>query len=125
MRLVADFAKPWRAGTGYAPWAVVTKADGLLRGHLDLRELAEYDSITEILYTLDSIVWARGLATEGAWAARDYAFGDLRLNHLFGIALPENRASIRIMGKIGMTREPGFVKAFGLTAARFTMARGA
>ena len=35
-RLVADFAKPWRAGTGYAPWAVVTKADGLLHGHLGL-----------------------------------------------------------------------------------------
>jgi len=35
-RLVADFAKSWRAGSGYAPWAVVTKADGLLRGHLGL-----------------------------------------------------------------------------------------
>ncbi|MEC8845972.1 MAG: GNAT family N-acetyltransferase, partial [Pseudomonadota bacterium] len=69
-RLVADFAKPWRAGTGYAPWAVVTKADGLLRGHLGLRRLAEYDGITEILYTLDSAVWGRGLATEGARAAR-------------------------------------------------------
>ena len=40
------------------------------------------------------------------------------------MALPENRASIRVMEKIGMTREPGFVKAFGLTVARFTMARG-
>ena len=123
-RLVADFAKPWRAGTGYAPWAVVTKADGLLRGHLSLRELAEYDGITEILYTLDSAVWGCGLATEGARAARDYAFDHLRLDHLFSMALPENHASIRVMEKIGMTREPGFVKAFGLTVARFTMTRG-
>ena len=58
-RLIADFAKPWRPGTGYAPWAVVTKANGLLRGHLGLRELAEYDGITEILYTPDSAVWGR------------------------------------------------------------------
>ena len=56
--------------------------------------------------------------------ARDYAFDHLRLDHLSGMALPENRASIRVMEKIGMTREPGFVKAFGLTVARFTMARG-
>ena len=123
-RLVADFAKPWRAGTGYAPWALVAKTDGLLRGQLGLRELAEYDGITEILYTLDSAFWGSGLATEGARAARDYAFDHLRLDHLFGMALPENRASIRVMEKISIMREPGFVKAFGLTVARFTMARG-
>ena len=86
-RLVANFAKPWKAGTGYAPLAVVTKADGLLRGHLGLRD-SEYDGITETLYSPDSAVWGGGLATEGARAARDYAFDHLRLNHLFGIALP-------------------------------------
>ena len=61
----------------------------------------------------------------GARAARYYAFDHLRVDHHFGMALPENRSSIRVMKKIGMTREPGFVKAFGLTVARFKMARGA
>ena len=65
------------------------------------------------------------MATEGARAARDYAFDRVRLDHLFGVALPENRASIQVMEKIGMTREPGFAKALCLTVARFTMARGA
>ena len=77
---------------------MVTKADGLLRGHLGLRQLAEYDGTTEILYTLDSAVWGRGLATEGARAARDYALDHLRLDHLFGMALPENHA-IRVVRK--------------------------
>lgn len=120
-QIVAAFAAPWRERTGYAPWAVVTKADGLLRGHLGLRVLAEYDDQTELLYMLDSAVWGEGLATEGARAARDFAFDQLQLRHITALALPENTASMRVMAKIGMVPEPGLVKAFGLDLVRYNM----
>jgi len=49
--------------------------------------------------------WNQGLATEGASACRDYAFGDLGLQRLISIIHPDNRASRRVAEKIGMTLE--------------------
>ncbi|MGB1006024.1 MAG: GNAT family N-acetyltransferase, partial [Thalassobaculaceae bacterium] len=121
-QIVTDFAMPWRERAGYAPWAVITKSDGLLRGHLGLRVLAEEGGRTELLYMLDSAVWGHGLATEGALATRDFAFDQLHLRHIIAMALPENTASMRVMVKIGMVREPGLVKAFGLDVVRFNLA---
>jgi RimJ/RimL family protein N-acetyltransferase len=57
------------------------------------------------LYMLDDAVWGRGYATEGAAAARDFAFDRLGLNRIMAIALPENRASTRVMEKIGLRYE--------------------
>lgn len=70
---------------------------------------------------LESAVWGRGLASEGARAARDYGFGHLGLDRLIAMALPGNPASLRVMERVGMTREPGLLDAFGLKVVRYTM----
>ncbi len=102
-RLIAHFMGHWR-DRGYGPWAAVEKSAGRFLGHLGLRFLPEFGE-TEILYMLDDAVWGRGYATEGAAAARDYAFGRLDLGRVMAIALPENRASTRVMEKIGLRYE--------------------
>ena len=117
-RSVSLFERLWREDPGYGPWAAIESASGRLVGHLGLRQLPELDGETEILYLLDSAVWGRGYATEGAAAARDYAFGPLGLARLIALALPENAASLRVMEKIGMRREDGTVEAFGLELVR-------
>jgi ribosomal-protein-alanine N-acetyltransferase len=120
-QIVPAFAALWSQAPGYGPWAVLTKNDGRLRGHLGLRLLTDLDDETEILYMLDSDVWGQGLATEGAIAARDYAFQVLNLQYIIAMALPQNTASMRIMEKIGMERVPGLVEAFGLKVVRYIL----
>lgn len=46
--------------------------------------------------------WGRGLATEAAGAVVDFAFRETGLHRVLAIARPENRASTRIMEKLGM-----------------------
>jgi ribosomal-protein-alanine N-acetyltransferase len=103
LRVIAHFMGHWR-DPGYGPWAAIEKASGRLIGHLGLRHMPEFGE-TEILYILDSAVWRRGLATEGAAAARDHAFDILGLDRVMAIALPENVASTGVMTKIGMRFE--------------------
>ena len=102
-RLVDHFMGHWRE-PGYGPWAAIEKSTGMFLGHLGLRFLPEFGE-TEILYMLDDAVWGRGYATEGAIAARDFAFDRLGLGRVMAIARPENQASTRVMEKVGLTYE--------------------
>ena len=103
LRVIAHFMGHWR-DPGYGPWAAIDKRTGRLIGHLGLRYMPEFGE-TEILYILDSTVWRRGLAAEGAAASRDHAFDALGLDRVMAIALPGNVASTGVMTKIGMRFE--------------------
>lgn len=59
----------------------------------------------EIGWWLTPRVWGRGLATEGALAVRDEAFGSLGLQRVIGRHHPDNLASDRIMRRLGMSFE--------------------
>jgi ribosomal-protein-alanine N-acetyltransferase len=124
-RLLPQWAGDW-GKIGYAPWAAVEKASGRLLGHLGLRRLegigAGLDGETEILYMLDDAAWGRGLASEGARAARDFGFARVGLPRLVALARPENVGSVRVMQRIGLDYEGAF-EAFGLTGLRFGMSR--
>jgi RimJ/RimL family protein N-acetyltransferase len=56
----------------------------------------------EIGWRLSRRAWGRGLATEGATAARDHAFDVLGLEQLISIIHPENERSRRVATKLGM-----------------------
>ena len=49
--------------------------------------------------------WGHGLATEGGRATVDFAFGPLSLDRIVSITQLPNRASRRVMEKLGMTPE--------------------
>jgi [ribosomal protein S5]-alanine N-acetyltransferase len=98
---IAVFERCWRE-QGYGPWAAVDAASGRLIGHHGLRLLPEFGE-TEILYAFDRAFWGRGLAIEGAIAARDYGFTVVGLARLIAIALPDNHVSRKVMTKAGLT----------------------
>ena len=76
----------------------------------------------EIGWWLAREYWGRGLATEaGAVALRD-AFERVRLDRVISVARPENTASIRIMEKLGLTRECEF-EGEGVRLVRYEMDR--
>ena len=67
---------------------------------------AHFTPCVEIGWRLASDVWGQGLATEGAMAVVRHAFEDLGLDEIVSFTVPANQRSIRVMEKIGMTRDP-------------------
>ncbi|MGH2818870.1 MAG: GNAT family N-acetyltransferase [Actinomycetota bacterium] len=59
----------------------------------------------EIGWWLKSVVWGRGLASEGALALRDEAFESVKLDRIVSRHHASNPASGRVMEKIGMRFE--------------------
>lgn len=115
---VEAFAALWD-DPGYGPWAVVR--DGTLIGHLGLRLLPEFHGQTELLYLLAPEAQGQGLATEGCRAALDWGFSHLGLERIVALALPENAASLAVMERLGMRREPELSEAFGLKVVLCTL----
>ena len=91
---------------GLGLWAVVHKADDNLIGCCG-HFVQQIDGRREIelSYRFAKDYWGKGLATEAAKAACQYAFTQLKLNRLISIIETENTASIRIAEKCGMSYE--------------------
>src|SRR5262245_48741176 len=98
-----DYYQKWRFGL----WAVVHKPDRRVIGFCGLTRFDDIDGRpeTEIGYRLARTFWRRGLATEAAREARDYAFGVLILPRLVSLIDPRNGASIRVEEKNGLRCE--------------------
>jgi RimJ/RimL family protein N-acetyltransferase len=60
-------------------------------------------SLLELGYRLKEEFWGQGLATEGSEALLKKAFTDLHVDIVSAMAYHENKASFRIMEKIGMS----------------------
>jgi RimJ/RimL family protein N-acetyltransferase len=67
---------------------------------------AQFTPCVEIGWRLAADDWGRGLATEGARAVVRHAFEGLGLDSLVSFSVPANVRSIRVMEKIGMSRDP-------------------
>ena len=90
------------AETGYGLCAVVEREEGRVVGTCGLFPVEWVGPEVEVAYHLARDVWNRGYATEaaGAWVAA--AFDQLELERVVALAYPANKASIRVMEKIGM-----------------------
>jgi RimJ/RimL family protein N-acetyltransferase len=67
---------------------------------------AHFTPCVEIGWRLAAEYWGRGLALEGAREVMRYAFDELGLDSLVSMTVPANRASRRVMEKLGMTHDP-------------------
>lgn len=59
----------------------------------------------ELVYVLKPEWWGQGFASEFAQSAVDYGFQTLKIPKIYATVLPDNTASIRVLERIGMTRE--------------------
>lgn len=89
---------------GFGLWAVERKDDGAFMGRIGLLA-QEVDGVSEVEvgYALAEEFWGRGYAIEAARACRDWAFRNLPVDHVISLILPENRLSIRVAERNGMT----------------------
>jgi RimJ/RimL family protein N-acetyltransferase len=103
-RIEAHFAKH-----GFGLYAAELAADGAFIGFIGLSVAsfeAHFTPCVEIGWRLAAEYWGRGLATEGAWEAVRYSFGELDLDSLVSMTAPANQPSRRVMEKLGMTHDP-------------------
>lgn len=93
---IADYPK-----YGYGRWATFLKHNMEFIGWSGLAYLPEFDAI-DLGYRFLPEYWGKGLATEASLAILDYGFNTLNIETIIAIAMPENRASTRVMEKVGM-----------------------
>jgi [ribosomal protein S5]-alanine N-acetyltransferase len=93
-----------QASLGYSLWAVEERAGGRLIGDCGLQPLERHGPEIELGYDLHPDAWGRGLATEGARAVMQRAFGPLGLERVVAVVKPDNIASQRVLEKAGLKR---------------------
>lgn len=87
-------------------WATIYKETGQFIGRCGLLPWTiDGRNEVEVAYLLDKKFWGQGLATEAAQAILHYGFEHLQLSRLICLIDRENRASISVATKIGMTFE--------------------
>ena len=82
-------------------WITERRDTGEFLGWMALKSLDNTPDI-EIGYRFLESAWGKGYATEGGAKILDYAFLTLQIPEVVAVAIPENRASIRVMEKLGM-----------------------
>jgi RimJ/RimL family protein N-acetyltransferase len=87
---------------GFAVWAVAERDGGRLVGETGL-QLLDGGPEVEVGWRIHPDVQRRGYATEAAGAALAAGFEQLGLERIVAVADPGNRASRRVMEKLGMT----------------------
>jgi len=94
-----------RMGTAALPlgyWVVEEKITTDFVGWMALKPVENSPQV-EMGYRFMETHWSRGYATEGGMKVLEYAFRTLGLKRVIAIAMEENRASTRVMEKLGMS----------------------
>ena len=102
---------------GYCLWKLILKQEGRLVGFCGLQPLDDLPGV-EVGWWLAQDQWGQGLATEAARVAVRDGFERIGLARIVSIAQPQNRASIRVMERLGMRYE-GDVKHHGFAVVLY------
>lgn len=90
-------------GKSYS-FAITRKADGVLVGCIGIGSNQEQGR-GELGYWIGTPYWGHGYATEATKAIVAFGFEQLNLDRIFAAYISGNRASGRVMEKVGMTYE--------------------
>lgn len=94
---------------GFGLWALELPGEVPFIGFVGLavpRFTAHFTPCVEVGWRLSFSHWRRGYATEGARAAVRVGFSVLGLDEIVAFTVPGNKASRRVMEKLGMTHSP-------------------
>lgn len=93
---------------GFGLFAVEIKSTGEFIGFTGLHNptyKTHFTPCTEIGWRLHKNFWGKGYATEAAKGALDFAFNQLKLDEIVSFTATLNTPSIKVMERIGMTRD--------------------
>ncbi len=108
LALVAQQVEHWRQH-GFGFWVFHRRDDGQFIGRGGLR-IYEIDGreVIGLAYAVMSDCWGQGFASEIAQASLNVGFRQLGLSEIASWTLPVNRASQRVMEKLGFRYERDF-----------------
>jgi RimJ/RimL family protein N-acetyltransferase len=112
-----------RIGTDHGPlgfWRIEARGDGAFLGLGALILMPAGDDV-ELAYRLTRAAWGRGIAAEAGAVLVDYAFGTVGLPRLVAVTYPDNRASQRVLDKLGFARG-GLVEYRGVHVVHYALA---
>lgn len=92
--------------------AIELKATSALIGDCVFHRLAEDPRQAEIGYSLARHYQGQGYASEAILRLLAYLFEDLRLHRVRAICDVDNRASIRLLERLGLRREGHFIESY-------------
>lgn len=94
-----------RIASGWPPtggvWVVERQSESGFLGWCGLFPL-EHCGLIEIGYRYLPAAWGQGIASEAARAVLDHGFRALAIDPIVGVTHPDNRASQRVLEKIGL-----------------------
>jgi RimJ/RimL family protein N-acetyltransferase len=94
------------ARDGFGWWALEVKGGAPFAGVIALQDVpfeAHFTPAFEVGWRLAQEHWGRGYATEGARAALDFAFAELRRDEVVAMTAAINLRSQTVMRRLGMT----------------------
>jgi ribosomal-protein-alanine N-acetyltransferase len=95
----------------FRAWGIEHRADKKLIGITNFGFISKEDRRAEMGYTIARKYWGQGLATEAAQALIKYGFEKLDLARIEAVVLPENKASSKVLLKVGMQFE-GLLRSY-------------
>ncbi|MBM7601667.1 RimJ/RimL family protein N-acetyltransferase [Virgibacillus halotolerans] len=106
-----EAAKEWiqghskliEAGSAY-PFAVTMESTKELIGTMTIR-VDKLHNKGELAYWIGRPYWGKGYATEAAQLIIDFGFNELNLNRIWAPIMSKNKASCKVMEKVGMSYE--------------------
>lgn len=108
-RLVDRFIKHFDKHS-YGLYVLERKEDGAFMGFTGLQKVpfkAPFTPATEIAWRLDYEFWGKGYASEAAAAVLKHGFDDVGLKEIVAFTVFDNKRSLGVMEKIGMTSVKG------------------
>ena len=104
-----DFIRKYDAyaTTGYGRLTILLKGPMAYAGWCGLK----YDKLsseTDLGFRLHKKLWGKGYATEASLKCIEFGFDELKLDKIIGRAMEENKASISVLKKVGMSFEKEF-----------------
>jgi ribosomal-protein-alanine N-acetyltransferase len=118
--MILGLLKHWEERK-YGLWAVELRSSGQLMGRCGLQYLQETDQV-EVDFILGKKFWGQGFATEAGLASLQYGFGEMGLECVVGIVHLQNKASQRVLEKLGM-RLVEQRQFFGIECYRYVIER--
>jgi len=104
-------------------WAVLDKRDGAFMGWFHLRPDRRNPQETELGYRFKQAYWGQGYATEGSLALVKKGFEELGSTRISAIADPANKASRRVMEKVGLSYRESYPMEDGFVVVYYAMDR--
>jgi ribosomal-protein-alanine N-acetyltransferase len=86
-------------------WAIVPLGEDSAIGMVFLHSLDRRHRKAELAFNIARKHWNKGLATAASRLALRHSFAELGLNRVEATCMPGNLGSMRVLGKLGMSRE--------------------